>query len=250
MAGKITGLGMLFYVDGIALHGDTNSFDRIGGGPGERIMTGVDKSGVERRGGQLTGGIKWKSYFNPDSGRAHPKLSALPTGQVIASVLFGQTIGHAGAAVVARQLDYSGSRPKDGMFLFDVPSESDGYGLEMGTTLTAGDRTDTAATAAAAVTAHDGLASSAFGLQMYVQLSAFIGTSVTIKLQESSDDSGDTYADVTGATTGALSAVGAARVATAGDLAVERYLKVVTTGTFSEATFNVLVMRNATATTF
>lgn len=250
MAGKITGLGMLFYVDGIALHGDTNSFDRIGGGPGAREMTGVDKSAVERRGGQLDGALTWKSYFNPDSGKAHPKLSALPTGQVIASSMFGQTIGHGGAAIVGRQLDYSGTRAKDGVFLFNVPMVSDGFGLELGTCLTAGDRTDTAATAAAAVTAHDGLAASSFGLQMYVQLSAFTGTSVTIKLQESSDNGADAYADVVGATTGALTAVGAARVATAGNLAVERYLKVVTTGTFTLATFNVLVMRNDTAVTF
>jgi hypothetical protein len=84
---------------------------------------------------------------------------------------------------------------------------------------------------------------------MTVQLVAFTGTSVTVKLQSSSDDgAGDAFSDVSGATTGALTTVGASRVAVTGSL--ERYLRVVTTGTFTVANFVVSVTRNATAVSF
>jgi hypothetical protein len=68
-----------------------------------------------------------------------------------------------------------------------------------------------------------------------------------VKLQESSDNAGDTYADVVGGSFGAQSAIGASRIQTSPTLAVERYLKVVTTGTFSSCQFLVAVTRNDTA---
>jgi hypothetical protein len=90
----------------------------------------------------------------------------------------------------------------------------------------------------------------AFGLIMFVHLFAFTGTSVTIKLQSSSDNAGDAYADVTGATTSALSAARQGlRIATAA-VDVERYLKVVTTGTFTNAQFAVSVYRHRTQTDY
>jgi hypothetical protein len=150
------------------------------------------------------------------------------------------------------QLNYDGNRAQDGGFLLNTTIESNGYGLQWGHLATAGMRTDTAATAAAAVSPLDQLSASpgAFGLVMFVQLNAFTGTSVTIKLQESSDNSGDAYTDVTGATTAALTtAPQAVRIAT-GSIAVERYLKVVTTGTFSNAVFGVQVYRHRVATVY
>src|SRR5690606_22628196 len=129
-----------------------------------------------------------------------------------------------------------------------IESQGNGYGLEWGEQLTAGIREDTAATNGDSV---DFEASTSFGLQMYVQLFEFTGTDVTIKVQSSSDDGdGDAFADVTGATTGALTAVGGRRVATANNLSIERYLRVVTTGTFSVANFAVMVVKNELAVSF
>jgi hypothetical protein len=96
-------------------------------------------------------------------------------------------------------------------------------------------------------------AESDFGLQAYLHVFAFTGTDVTIKLQESSDNSGDAYADVVG---GGFTAVASAptseRIATAVDLTVEQYLKVttVTTGGFTSCAFAVMVVRNEATPVF
>ena len=93
---------------------------------------------------------------------------------------------------------------------------------------------------------------SGFGLQAYLHVFAFTGTSATIKLQHSADDAAaDAYSDITG---GAFTQVTAAptseRIQTARDLAVDRYLRVVTTGTFTELVFAVSVAVNKTEVTF
>jgi len=245
---KQSGLGDQWYVSGFDLSGDTNSIQRISGGPKVLDMTGIDKSAFERKGGQLDGGMDWTSYWNVAAGQAHPVLAALPRTDIVVSYGRGVVLGAPGAAMVGKQIGYDGNRDTEGNYRLAVAALPNGYGMEWGIQATAGKRTDGTATVGAAV--DQGSASpGAFGLQMYVQLFAFTGTSVTIKLQESSDNGADTYADVVGATTGALTAVGAVRVATAA-IAVERYLKVVTTGTFSNAVFAVIANRNATAVSF
>ena len=78
------------------------------------------------------------------------------------------------------------------------------------------------------------------------------GTSVTVKIQESSDNGvGDAWADVAGGgfTTVNAGSVSAQRIA-AVPANLERYLRVVTTGTFSAASFAVQLTRNATAVSF
>lgn len=91
-----------------------------------------------------------------------------------------------------------------------------------------------------------------FGLQAYLQVTGFTGSSATIKLQESADNGvNDAWADVTG---GAFSAVSTSpvteRIATSSTQNVERYLRVITTGTFSSLSFVVGVVRNLTAVSF
>lgn len=245
---KQGGLGDNFYVHGYNLSGDTNSLSRVGGGPAALDMTGIDKSAYERIGGLRDGSMEWVSYFNPTANQAHDRLSNLPRTDVICSYWRGTVIGGPAASIVAKQLNYDGTRGADGEFNFTAEAQGNGFGLEWGDSLTAGIRLDTAAANGAGV---DLTASTAFGLQMYVQLFAFTGTSVTIKIQESSDNgAGDAFVDVTGATTGAQTAVTALRVATASGLTVERYLRVVTTGTFTVANFACMVVKNTTAVSF
>src|SRR6266540_1571321 len=91
----------------------------------------------------------------------------------------------------------------------------------------------------------DAGASSAFGLQAYLQVFAFTGTSVTVKLQESSDNAvGDPYADVVGGAFTAATGITSQRIETTRSLTVKRYLRVVTTGVFSNAVFAVMVAKN------
>jgi hypothetical protein len=87
------------------------------------------------------------------------------------------------------------------------------------------------------------------GAQAYLQVTSFTGTSVTAAVQDSAD--GTTYAAVTGLTFTAVTAAPAwQRLATAGNATVRRYLRVATTGTFSSATFAVVLDRNLGAVSF
>lgn len=249
--GKTSGLGMGFDVDGIDLSGDINSFGKIGGGlGGTQDLTGIDKLAYERVGLLRTGAVEWMSYFNASANQAHPKFSALPTIDVVASVRLDNTLGGAAAGMVGKQINYDPKRGKDGSLLCDVKATCNGFGLEFGQLLTAGKRADVAAGNGTPYDYGATIATTNFGLQMYVQLYAFTGTSVTIKIQSSSDNGADAYADVTGATTAALTAIGAVRVATGPTAAVERYLRVVTVGTFTVTTFSVIAVRNLAAPAF
>lgn len=197
--------------------------------------------------------MEFVSYFNTAAGKAHPVLSALPTTDVILTYARGTTLGNPAACLVAKQINYDGTRADDGDFKFAVQAQANAYGLEWGLQGTAGIRTDTTATNGTsfdfATTANPG--SSTFGLQAYLQVFSFTGTSVTVTIQESSDNgAGDAFAAVTGGAFTAATGITTQRIATSASQTVERYLRVVTTGTFSNAQFSVVIMRNDTSTVF
>lgn len=246
---KTSGLGDNLYVAGYDLSGDIGSLGSISGSVSPLVVTGIDKSAYERIGGRRDGNIAFTAYFNPSTDREHLRLSTLPTSDVIVSYFRGTTLGGASANIVAKQIGYDGTRGDDGAFTFAVEAQANGYGLEWGTSMTAGMRTDT--TAANGTSVDFGTGSTTFGLQAYLHVFSFTGTSVTVKLQESSDNgAGDAFADVTGGGFTAATGVTSQRIATASGQTVERYLRVVTTGTFSNAVFAVSVNRNDTATVF
>lgn len=85
----------------------------------------------------------------------------------------------------------------------------------------------------------------AFGAQAYLQVSQFTGTSVTVTVQHSPDNS--TWSTLA-AFTAVTAAPAAQRVTAAGT--VGRYLRVISTGTFTAASFAVAVNVNQVATAF
>jgi hypothetical protein len=234
-------------LSGYDLSGDLGSIS-TSGGPAALEVTGIDKSAPERIGGLRTGGMSWSAWFNPAANQAHDRLENLPTTDVIATYFRGTTLGDQSANLVAKQLNYDGTRGNDGAFSFAVEAQSNGYGVEWGRSLTAGKRTDTAATNGTSV--DFGTGSTTFGLQAYLHVFAFTGTSVTVSLEESSDNGTDPWAAVTGGAFTAATGITSQRIATSAVQTVERYLRVVTTGTFTNAVFAVSVVRNDTATAF
>lgn len=243
--GKQSGLGDQFSVGGYDLGGDVGSLQQINGGPAPLEVTGIIKSAPERLGGERNGGIQFSSWFNKSAGHAHPVLSALPRTDVIAMYGRGSSIGSPGAACVGVQVDYNLNRAQEGALSFTTTVQSDGYGLEWGEQLTAWMRTDTAATNG---TGYDGAAATTFGAQFYLACNTVAGTSVTVKIQDSADNS--SWADLSGAAFAAVTAgtVSAQRIAVTGT--VRRYLRAVSSGTFSAATFAVLAVRNQTTVVF
>lgn len=239
---KQGGMGDNFYVAGYDLSGDTASLTEIAGGPAVQAVTGIDKSAMERIGLLRDGRMSFTSYFNPAANQAHDRLSTLPTTDVIMSYFRGTVLGSEAACLNAKQVNYDPTRNADGSLTFAVAAVGNSYGLEWGKKLTAGKRTDTAGADGTGV---DFLAGASFGLQAYLQVFAFTGTSVTVKLQQSSDNGvGDAWADVTDGGFTLVSGITSERIQTARNQAVERYLRVVTTGTFSNLVFAVMANLN------
>lgn len=251
---KESGLGAGLLVAGYDFTGDVIKIDDIGGGPAlTTAVTGIDKLAYERIGLQRDGRITGTTWFNPSTDMGHKRLSLLPYTSVQAQYWHRQAIARPVAAMIGKQANYDGTRAQDGSLTFDWGLVGDGYGLEWGVGLTAFKRTDTTATNGAAVDMASATfaGSSTFGLQAYLQVPAFTGTNITIKLQESSDSgAGDAWADVTGGAFTVVTGITTERIQTARTQTVERYLRVVTSGTFTSCTFAVMVQRNDTLTAF
>jgi hypothetical protein len=248
---KQSGLGDNFYVGGYDISGDTASLDEIGGGPAVIDVTGINKPAFERIGGLRDGRIEWTSHFNVGAGTdgTHNRLATLPYTDRHLMYFRGTTLGGPAACLVGKQLNYDMTRADDGKLSIKVRAESNSYGIEWGTSLTAGKRSDTTATNGTSV--DFGTGSTAFGAQFYLQVFSFTGTSCTVKIQESSDNgAGDAFADVTGGTFTAATGITVERLQTGRTQTVERYLRAVTTGTFTQCTFAVVAIRNDTAVAF
>lgn len=245
---KQSGLGDNLYVAEHDLSGDVGSLSNIGGGPAALELTAINASAYERVGGLRDGRIEFSAFFNDAVGGEHAALASRPIGSRQVSYFRGTTLGNPAASLIAKQINYDPSRGNDGSLTIAVQVQATDFGLQWGRQLTAGKRTDGGATNGASV---DNGAASSFGLQAFLHVFAFTGTSATVKIQESSNDgAGDAFADVVGGTFSTVTGVVDGRIATASGLAVERYLRVVTTGTFSNLVFAVVVVRNDTAVLF
>jgi hypothetical protein len=243
---KTSGLGDNLYVGGYDLSGDIQAVDTIHGGPAALDFTDITLSAMARQGGVRDGGISATTFFNAATSRAHPVIGALPTADVGVMYCRGTTLGNGAACCVGKQIGYDPTRDDAGNLTLKTEVQSNGYGLEWGRLLTAGIRTDTAATNGSSI---DTLASAAFGGQAYLQLFAFSGTDVTIKIQDSANDS--TFADVTGlaftqVTTGTRQTQ---RIAIANTATLRRYVRVatITTGGVTSVSFAVVINKNSSA---
>lgn len=240
---KQTGLGDRLYVGGYNLSGDIGSLSRIGGSLATLDLTDITQSGYDRKGGLRTGGLTFNAWFNDAAGRAHPRLSLLPTADVIVTYGRGASLGSPAASCVSKQIGYDGTRGQDGSLSFAAAVESNRYGLEWGIQYTAGERTDTTATNGTAI---DGTASTSNGAQFYLHVTGFTGTNVTVTMQDSADNV--TFAAISGAAFTAATGVTSERIAVTGT--IRRYVRAVTSGTFTSATFVVNGIRNETAVAF
>lgn len=239
---KQSGLGDNLYVDGVDLSGDVGAVQTIADRGSLLDTTAIDKSAFERIQGLADGEVSFNAFFNDAASAAHLTLRNPSSSDFHVMYCRGTSLGSPGAGLIAKQVNYDPNRGADGSLIFTIQAlSSNGDGLRWGRLGTAGKRTDTTATNGSSI---NDLAATSFGLVAYLQVFSFTGTSVTVKIQESSDDgAGDAWADVTGGGFTAATGVTAERIATSTSLTVEQYLRVVTTGTFSNAVFAVLIAR-------
>lgn len=248
---KQSGLGDDLFIDGVRIGGDINSVGAVGGGPTVLDVTDITQSAIERRGAGRDGRIEFVSYFSPEvTGTAHSELASLPTTDRLITYCRGMTLSAPAASTVAKQANYDLTRAQDGSLTFAVSAPATKYGVDWGELLTVGVRTDSAAVTGGAGV--DYTATTEFGAQAFLHVTSFTGTSVTVKIQHSDDDgAGDPYADIAGLTFAAVTASGSAeRLQTDRDLAIKRYIRVVTSGTFTSASFIVAFTKNETEVLF
>lgn len=242
---KQSGLGDNLYVGAFNVSGDIQAVSEIAGGNTPIEVTGIDKSAIERVGGLRDGRINAVTHFNDATGQVHAALSTLPRTNINITYARGTAVGSPAASIVAKQANYDPERDDKGKITFGVESIANGYGLQWGKLLTAGVRSDSTATNGASI---DTSASLSFGAQAFLHVFSFTGTSVTIKIQDSADNS--SWADLTGGGFTLVTGATTERIATSSSQAVRRYLRVITTGTFSAVTFAVNVIKNESAVTF
>ncbi len=245
---KVAGLGDNFYLSGLDLSGDVSAVTKIGGGPAALDVTGIKSSANERLGGHRDGGFDFASWFNPYGAGVPAGLYLLPAADVVGCYFQGTAVGNEAAGAVSKQLNYDGTRGTDGSFSFVCSLQANGFGLEWGTQHTAGIQLDAAPASSAGM--DSGAAGASFGAQLYVQVFSVSGTSVTVKMQDFTADTPGSYADVTGLATGAVTPAMCpygVRVATANNALIRRWTRVVTTGTFTNARFAVILVRNLAA---
>lgn len=244
---KETGLGARFYANQYVFSNDVQAVPTIDKNIQTLDFTGIDKDAHERKAGLLGARMAYRTFFNPTVGQtAHTAVKDLPRTDVQVSYFHRATLGVPAASMVAKQTEYKLNRAANGEFLGDIDNLSNANWLDWGLAMTAGTRTDTGATNGGVVDFQIQGAPANFGLQAYLHVIAFTGTSATISLQSDDNVGMATPTAVTGGAFTTVTGPTFQRIATARNQAVERYLRVITTGTFSNLQFAVTCTVNST----
>ena len=237
---KKSGLGQQIFVHGYDLSGDVATIDNAGSPRNLLDITAINASANERLVGLSDGNISVSSWFNDSTEQEHDALSGLVTTDRIVTWAFGATRGDVAACLVAKQLNYDGSRGTDGSLSFSVDTQADGISLDWCNTLTTGKETHSSAGSS---TSRDDGAGTTAGMVAYLEITDCDSGTPTVTIQESSDNgSSDAWVNVLSfSAVGYASAPTAERVTSSGT--VERYLRITTTGTFSNLDFCVSTRR-------
>jgi len=234
---KKSGLGQSFYIGGYDLSGDVGAISSIGSPRTLLDITGINKSAIERVNGQGTGNLEFNTWFNDAALAEHVILSSLPTTDTSVVYAFGGAVGDTAALLTAKQVNYDWSRGADGSFQGTVQCQSTGYPLEWGVMLTAADDTHSSATSSSS---KDDGASTASGIAGYLQIIDIASGTPTVKIQHSSNDS--SWSDLVTFSAVANGAEPAFERKEASST-VNRYLRITTTGTFTDLDFVVAYRR-------
>ena len=231
---KESGLNVRLYVAGNDLSGDANALD--GAGYTQELMdtTCLENPAMTRMIGRADGSIGVSGYFDTADNKIHDTFTSnsgkLPTADQVVLVALSSAVGDPSVGISAKEAEYNVSRSQGAAMTVSSNFSGNGMGGEFGQMLTAHDDTHSSATAGTVV---DSGASSANGASGYCQIMSLASGTVTVKIQHCST-SGGTYVDLITFTATAVAAVPVAYRATASGT-VNRYLKVTTTGTFSNA---------------
>lgn len=226
---KTNGLGVRIYANGHDLNTDVNALSGIGQTQTLLECTGLAKSAIQRLVGLRDAIISVNGYFDNATGMSHDAFESISADSEVI-VTMGTSRGDDACGMVADQGSYNIGRAEGSAITTTVEfSTSNGKGLNWGVVLTDGpEQTDSAAANSAAV---DNASSTSDGAIGIVSIESVASGTADIKVQHSADDI--TYADLltftgaTGRTSESISATGT----------VNRYVRVASTGTFTDLVF-------------
>lgn len=240
---KGPGMGDNCYMDGLDISGDVAALNSISCPLATQNTTSINLSANARIGLKRDGGMDVTTYWNPgpEADSSHLALRGLPVIDRQLSYFRGTTLGNAAASMIGKQVNYDSTRGDDGSLTGAFSAQGNGFGLDWGRNLTAGKLTQGAAGNGSSI--DDTVVSTAFGWAAYLHVFAFTGTSITVKIQDSANDSA--WTDLSGATFAAKTAIGFERISAGptSTATVRRYIRLVSTGTFSNAIFAVNFIR-------
>jgi len=232
---KTNGLNVRLYVEGYDLSGDANALSGLGYTNELLDVTTLDVSAKKRIVGIADAEISVDAFFDPASGRSHAVWTSnsgkQPTADQDVLVPMGSAVGDPCVGLVSKQGTLTTTRsPGSAIAASATYSASNGSGLDFGVMLTAHDDTHASAGSGTVV---DGGAATSNGGAGYLQLLSLDSGSVTVQIQECATEGGSYVNIVTFSTVAAAAAPASERLTMEGT--VKRYLKVTTTGTFSNA---------------
>lgn len=232
---KTNGLGVRIYANGYDLNTDVNALSGIGTNQALLDVTNLSVSATERIIGLKDSTLSVNGWFDNAAGYSHDAFKSI-TGDSEVIMTMGTSRGDAACGMVADQSSYNIDRTQGSAIATTVEFQtSDGEGLNWGVVLTDGpEQTDSSATNSASV---DNSTSSSNGARALISVESIGSGTATVKVQDSSDDAAwadlISFTAVTARTSEAVSATGT----------VDRYLRVQTTGTFTDLVFVVQVAR-------
>ena len=196
-------------------------------------VTGINASAVSRLQGLVGGSVEYNVFFNDAPGAAH-LASRVPTAAAPLTWALGQTVGDVAGMIASVAVSYDGSRSADGGLSFDITALNNATPPVWGVMLTPGLRTDTSGSSG---TTLDQGAQTTAGAEAILHITSFTGSDITPTVQDSSNGSSWSTLKVFSTHTG----VGSERVTVAGT--VERYVRVISAGTFNPVSFAVSFRR-------
>jgi hypothetical protein len=232
---KKSGLAQKLFSGSYDISGDTSAISSWSTPVEVLDITGIDKSAIERLQGRAGTAVSFNVFFNDAAGAAH-LASRVPAAATNLTWAIGQTVGNTAGMMSGMTTSYDPTRAADGMLTFDIEAVGNGTAPVWGVMLTPGAKTDTGAANGATL---DQGAQTTAGAEIILHVTSFTGSNFTATVQDSSD--GSSWGTLKAFTQ--VTAIGNERVTVSGT--VERYVRVISAGTFNPVTFAVSFRRGA-----
>ena len=233
---KQTGLADAFYIGGYNLSGDVTSVDTVSTRKAAIETSVIEKTAMVRLAGMSDSEISFTTWFDDATDLEHDALSPLPTTDRAVLYCRGVAADSPAAMLVAKQINYDFSRGSDKALSAVVQCLGDGVTLEWGVLFAA----EATQSSAGSTASKDDSASTSNGLAAVLQIVSINSGTPTFKIMDSANNSD--WADLVTFSAVADGAEPAAeRVSVTGT--VNRYLRITSTGTFSNAKFIIAYRR-------